>query len=439
MRRLRMRRLRLKVAVCLAVAVVMSVFCYGAASAAKPVLKIWLLRTFVADANEVLERQIRDWAAKENVDLSITYFTYADIGTKYIAGIESGEVPDVGFLPEVGPSRYHGMGQLLDITHLVNEVSDLNGGLFEAAYPSIQFEGKLWAVPMFNMVGVWYVRKDLLEQAGLEPPGTWNEVVRVAQELTNPRKKIWGLGQTFNRCVDGDGTFMMLIRSFGGSLSDETGKKVTFKSPETLAALRWATETFTKYDIQPPGAEGWTDPSNNEAWIGGNIAQTQNSASIYYKLVKENHPLKDETLLTRMPRGPGGAFSRMTLWHLGVFNKTQYPELAKDLIRYVLTQPRITEYMEVSLGQAAPVYHDLANMPYWQQDENFKAILENALISVLPGSPGPLTPAAAEVYARHIYTDMCGRVIVGGLTPEKALDEANNRIEEIYRELPPSS
>ena len=434
-----MRRMRLKVAVCLAVAIAMSVFCYGAALAQKPLLKIWLLRTFVADANEVLERQIRDWAAMKNVDLSITYFTYADRAPKYIAGIESGEVPDVGFLYEVGPSRYHGMGQLLDITQLVNEISDLNGGLFDAAYPSIQFEDKLWAAPMFNMVGVWYVRKDLLEEAGVEPPETWDELIKVAQKLTNPRKKMWGLGQTFNRSVDGDGTFMILLHSFGGSLSDETGKKVTFKSPETLAALRWAAETFTKYDIQPPGAAGWTDASNNEAWIAGNIAQTQNSASIYYKLVKENHPLKDDTLLIRMPRGPAGAFSRMTLCYLGVFKKTEYPELAKDLIRYVLTQPRITEYMEVSLGQAAPTYHDLANMPYWRQDENFKAILENALISVLPGSPGPLTAAAAEVYARHLYTDMCGRVIVGGLSPEKALDEATKRIEEIYRELAPSS
>lgn len=402
----------------------------------KPALKIWLLRTFVSDANEVLERQIRDWAKEKNVELQIMYLTYADIGTKYVAAIEAAEVPDVGFLPEVGPARYHGMGQLLDITGLAKKVFKANGGLFEAAYPSVRFDGKIWSIPHFNMVGVWYVRKDLLDKAGLKPPATWDDVINVAEKITDPSKVMYGLGQTFNRSVDGDGTFMLLMRSFGASLTDKTGKKITFNSPETLAALKWATETFTKYKgkkrIQAPGAEGWTDPSNNEAWLADNIAQTQNSASIYFALVKKNHPLEKVTLLTRMPGGPAGAFSRMTLWHWGIFKKTKQSKLAKDLVKYIMSPKNLKEYTESALGQAAPVYNDIAKLPYWEQNENFKAVLENARISVLPSDPGPMTAAAAEVYARHIYTDMCSRVVIGGLTPEKAMAEATKRIEEIY-------
>ncbi len=402
----------------------------------KPVLKVWLLRTFVSDANEVLERQIRDWAKEKNVELQIQYLTYADIGTKYVAAIEAAVVPDVGFLPEVGPARYHGMGQLLDISGLAKNVFKANGGLFEAAYPSVKFNGKIWAIPHFNMVGVWYVRKDILGKAGVKPPETWDEVITVAEKTTDPGKGFYGLGQTFNRSVDGDGTFMLLMRSFGASLTDKTGKKITFNSPETLAALKWATETFTKYKgekrIQCPGAEGWTDPSNNEAWLKGSIGQTQNSASIYFALVKKKHPLEKDSLITRMPGGPAGAFSRMTLWHWGIFKKTKQSALAKDLVKYIMSPKNLREYTESATGQAAPVYNDIAKLPYWQQNENFKAVLENAKISVLPSDPGPMTAAAAEVYARHIYTDMCSRAIVAGLTPEEALAEATKRIEEIY-------
>lgn len=409
------------------------------ALAAKPLLKVWLLRTFVADANEVLEKQIRDWAKAKGVELQIQYLTYADIGTKYIAAIEAGEVPDVGFLPEVGPARYHGMGQLMDVTDLAQEIFKANGGLFDKAYPSVKFDGRIWAVPHFNMVGAWFVRKDLLKKAGLQPPRTWDEVIKVAEAVTDPQKGVYGLGQTFNRSVDGDGTFLILMRSFGASLTDETGKRITFNSPETLKALKWATCTFTCYKgkkrIQPPGAEGWTDPSNNEAWLAGSIAQTQNSASIYYALVKKKHPLEKDTLIIKMPAGPNGAFSRMTLWHWGIFKKTKQPKLAKDLVRYIMSPDNLRQYTESALGQAAPVYNRIAELPYWQQNENFKAILENARISVLPSDPGPMTAAAAEVYARHIFTDMCSRVIVGGLTPEEALAEATKRIEEIYATL----
>jgi len=404
--------------------------------AKKPVLKVWLLKTFVGEANELLERYIKEWGEKKGVELKIEYLTYADIGTKYVAAIEASEVPDVGYLPEVGPARYQGMGQLLDITDLANEIFKANGGLFEKAYPAVQFKDRIWAVPHFNMVGCWFVRKDLLDKAGLKPPETWDDVIKVAEKLTDPAKGIYGLGQTFNRSVDGDGTFLILLRSFGGSITDMTGKKIVFNSPQTLAALKWATETFTKYKgekrIQAPGAEGWTDPHNNEAWIAGNITQTQNSASIYYALVKKNHPLAKDTLLTRMPAGPAGTFSRMTLWHWGIFKKTKQSKLAKDLIKYVMAPERLKEYTEISLGQAGPIYHNIAKLPYWDKDPNFKAVLENSKISVLPGDPGPETAASAEVYARYVFTDMCSRVIVGGLTPEAALAEATKRIEEIY-------
>jgi repressor of nif and glnA expression len=59
-------------------------------------------------------------------------------------------------------------------------------------------------------------------------------------------------------------------------------------------------------------------------------------------------------------------------------------------------------------------------------------MVQNILRSVNIGYPGPMTPAAAEVQGQKILTDMAGRVVVGGLTPEAALKEAHARVEEIY-------
>jgi hypothetical protein len=44
-----------------------------------------------------------------------------------------------------------------------------------------------------------------------------------------------------------------------------------------------------------------------------------------------------------------------------------------------------------------------------------------------------MTPAAAEVQGQKILTDMAGRVVVGGLSPEAAIKEAHGRVEEIYK------
>ncbi len=71
--------------------------------------------------------------------------------------------------------------------------------------------------------------------------------------------------------------------------------------------------------------------------------------------------------------------------------------------------------------------------PYWKSDPNFDAILQNILRSVNIGYPGPTTPAAAEVQGQKMLTDMAGRVVVGGLSPEAALKEAHARVEEIHK------
>jgi ABC-type glycerol-3-phosphate transport system substrate-binding protein len=79
------------------------------------------------------------------------------------------------------------------------------------------------------------------------------------------------------------------------------------------------------------------------------------------------------------------------------------------------------------------VYRSRVEHPYWKSDPNFQAILQNILRSVPVGYPGPITPAAVEVQAQHVLTDMAGRVVTGGLSPEAALKEAHARVEEIWK------
>ena len=79
------------------------------------------------------------------------------------------------------------------------------------------------------------------------------------------------------------------------------------------------------------------------------------------------------------------------------------------------------------------IYKGRVDNPYWKSDPNFEAIVQNILRSVPVGHPGPITPAAVEVQAQHILTDMAGRVVTAGLSPEAALKEAHARVEEIYK------
>jgi ABC-type glycerol-3-phosphate transport system substrate-binding protein len=133
------------------------------------------------------------------------------------------------------------------------------------------------------------------------------------------------------------------------------------------------------------------------------------------------------------PGGPAGSFVGASCYNWGIFQKSKYAELGEDLIRYMEEEDHFVEYMKVSVGQAGPVYKKRAEDPYWKSDPNFSAILQNILRSVPAGYPGPMTPAAVEVGAQNTLTDMAGRVVTAGLSPEAALKEAHARVEEIYK------
>ena len=238
-----------------------------------------------------------------------------------------------------------------------------------------------------------------------------------------------------NRSDDGDGFMGTILWDYGGGTWDKDGKPAlgTAFKDQNLKALQFAVDTIQKHKIQPPGVMGWTDPSNNEAYMAGKLVTTNNGASLYYAMVSKKHDLAAKTPLVLTPGGPAGSFVGSSCYNWGIFSKSKHADLCEDLIRWLEDEKHFAEYVSVSVGQAGPVYKGRVDNPYWKSDPNFEAIVQNILRSVPVGHPGPITSAAVEVQAQHILTDMAGRVVTGGLSPEAALKEAHARVEEIYK------
>src|SRR5439155_1077373 len=120
-----------------------------------------------------------------------------------------------------------------------------------------------------------------------------------------------------------------------------------------------------------------------------------------------------------------------------VFNTSKQPELARDLIRFVMSSDEAKKYMHASSGQMVPAFERLRADPYWQKNESYRAVLEAPKYARTPGWPGPLTAAAAEVVATNVLTDLCapragpdlpqGRVEQCGLHPGLSGREGRSR------------
>jgi multiple sugar transport system substrate-binding protein len=409
----------------------------GPALAQKAKLRVWLLRTYVPDANSALEDSIKRWAAAKGVEPVIEYFTFDDIETKYVAAIETNALPDVGQLQTIGPARYRGMGRLTDLTDLVNDLAKANGPVLDSALPVVRAPGgRFYAVPANYIVSVQFIRTDVFKKAGAMIPTTWEEV-REANRLIKAKGVMeYPLGQSWNRSADGYGVFQALLYSYGGGWADEKGNYRSIMNDTWRQVVRWASEIYLKDKTVPPDAMSWNGAGNNEAYLAGKIAFTFNGPSIYYVLEKDRRPLLQDTLMVVNPAGPAGRNHDVLLMSWGVFNTTKQADLAKDLIRFVQSPDEAKTYMQKSWGQMVPAFENLRRDPYWQKNDSYKAVLEAPKYARVPGWPGPLTAAAAEVVATNVLTDLCARVIVDGWDIERALGEADKRIKDIYANIP---
>src|SRR5205809_992258 len=322
--------------------------------AQKPKIRVWLMRTYVPDANHALEDSIKRWAASKNVEPVIEYCTFDDIETKYVAAIETNALPDVGQLQTIGPARYRGMGRLTDLTDLADELVRANGPILESALPVVRApNGRFHAVPFNYITDMQFVRTDVFRKAGVKVPTTWEEVREASRVIKAKGVMEYPLGQSWNRSADGYGVFQALLYSHGGGWADEAGNYTSIMNDTWRTVVRWASEIYLRDKTVPPDAMSWTGFGNNEAFLTGKIAFTFNGPSIYYVLESKNQP-----------------------------------------------------------------------------------ILKDTLMAVKPAGPGPLTAAAAEVVATNVLTDLCARVIVDGWDVDRALEEADKRIRDIYANVP---
>src|SRR5437870_8722793 len=228
-----------------------------------PKLRVWLFKSYVTAGNDILARQVEDWAKERKVQIEFDWATFGDREQKFVAAIEAGNPPDVAEMNYQGPMRYR--PALRDVTKLAKELAAARGGLLPFADRVMQFNGQYYGIAHQAFGGGLHIRKDLLAEKGLKMPKLYDpDVIEVAKKCQDPSKDIWGFGQTLNRCDDGNGFMQNILWDYGGGAWDKDGKPAlaTSNLKANMTALQFAVDTIQQYRVQPPGRLGWNEARN---------------------------------------------------------------------------------------------------------------------------------------------------------------------------------
>jgi len=151
-------------------------------------------------------------------------------------------------------------GYLLNLDDFLAEYPEYWAELQADIYPSVRnlyvYKGSQWSIPLDANAQIFYYRKDLLRDAGLNVPSTYEEIYRVAPKLHNPPDTyVIGFQAKGWTVVD---AWLTLFFSAGGEFWDENfvpllNSDEAIKATEALNKLyKWAPEdvmTWNYFDV----------------------------------------------------------------------------------------------------------------------------------------------------------------------------------------------
>ncbi len=315
-----------------------------------------------------------------------------------------------------------------------------------------ELDDTVYALPYATSVyGLWY-RTDLFEEAGLEPPTNYDELLAAAAALTNPSEGIYGIaipGST-NASVNFFSTF--LWQNCHDFFTPQG--ELIFDQPEALEAIeKWV--ALTEY--VPPGFENWSWGDQLTAFITGQAAMSVYAGRLGMRMPDQAPHLEDISDIIRLPWCYGSDCPYVTYgsWsRISIAAGTQYPETAKDFLQFLLTGDRLARYDATVIGHMVPPTKKVAELlENWDSDyarnhSDWLAFFnEHAEFTNHPANNmgsiegcdfvkkdyGP--PWAGSVFSKGGIIDvMFQEIYVAGKDPEAAWQDAVALIEQAREE-----
>jgi multiple sugar transport system substrate-binding protein len=406
-------------------------------------------REYFEEMEKLYEQAAYDFIATQpgwQLDIStIAAEATEDFVPKMAAAVRAGDPPDVSYHIRMVQQLY--FLQLLEhVDDAVEEAIKLYGDVTPLQKDINFMEGHWVGIPYMVHGGGHFARRDFFEAKGIDIAATttWDERRDAILEVSDPSQNIYGWGMTVNKSGDGLGVIMHVINTHGGQITDADVTKVTFDSPETVAAVEWLTDIFVnpKYKpMLPPGIETWTDSSNNEAYLAGNIAYTNNAASVYAKAKADGNPAFEGTVYLPGPLGPTGVALRgQSGGQHNIYMGCKNPEMGKALALYMLKPEVFLPISQVRAGLFLPSYAGYYEMPEvleaFKADPNLAAMGKEAF-GDYPGGcwPAKPNPFWDAVQASALIHDMMAATTTGQATPAEAVKQAHERMQLIAEEM----
>ncbi|MEB3214184.1 MAG: ABC transporter substrate-binding protein [Leptolyngbyaceae bacterium] len=390
----------------------------------QPVTISFLVRAVEADQLQVLVDQFES----ENPDIRLDIVrgpNAADsVEDLYTASFLLGDSPyDLVYSDIVWIPKFAAAGWLMDLSDRVSE-TDLDDFL-DADVEAGQVQGGFYRMPFRSDVGMLYYRTDLLNEAGLEPPETFSDLIEAARTLQDQDLVEWGYvwqGLQYEGLSAG---FMEILAGHGGFWIDPDTSEVGLDQPEAIEAVEFL-KTVINEQISPPGVTNYLEEDTLRVFQNGNAAFLRNWPYVWPVVNEESSQISGNVALRPMVHAPGESSAACQGgWGFGIAKETAHPEEAWRVVEFFTSEDAQRTFV-LEHGYVPSRRSLFTDPEILATYEHYDELLEVAETAVLRPPIGQYAQAS-DILQRYLSS-----AISGQLSAEQAMERAAGETRRIF-------
>jgi len=293
------------------------------------------------------------------------------------------------------------------------------GGLVQGA----TYKKNVYAAPFFVDSGFLFYRKDLLKQANLPVPTTWEQVQQESQTLQQKKLVQYGLvwqGASYEGLTC---DFMEYLTDAGGKVFDSSGQP-SIDSPQANKALTFMKGLITS-GVSPKAEDTFQESQSMNVFSSGNAAFLRNWSYAWSVSTTKGSNVIGKVGVVPLPTfassGGGSGYSTIGGWDLYVNPHTANLNASLQFIDWMTGKDAQTLMAEK--------FGEIPTNAAVQADPQVRAL--SPVLNIVSQTHYISRPSSSPNYSavsKAIYTNV-NQALAGGMSVSNALKKAQQEIK----------
>jgi ABC-type glycerol-3-phosphate transport system substrate-binding protein len=400
--------------------------------------------TWVPGMLKILDDAIADFEAKNpGIKIQQTRSSWTDAPSQLMTSIMGGTPPDLIMCNPPMVAQFRGMNALADLTNRIPK--DMFDDFLPIAKEIITApDGKVDGLPQEGCNWALFYRKDLFEEAGLDPnkpPTTWDELIEYGKKLTKDTDgdgviDQWGFGWPV-QAENANDFWVNFMQQAGAKITVyENGNWISkLSEPEAYTGTKFMVDLVQAYKISPESIVNMDWEAVTNDFVSGKIAMMHNGAWVVDSVKQKGPNLNDKWGTALLFSGPGGPAYRGYPNTFNILKASEKQDETWKFLEYFYTTPSSSN-PDITIagdfcGAAGSMLYTKSYLDY--AHKHYEPLLQ-PFIDAVDGCKVPPLDPQWQTFSNMFVQPKIQQMILGEVNVKDGLADLDANLKKLHGE-----